>query len=298
MSDPLTDVVTLLQPTMSYSKMAGAAGRWGVRSPEGGDPVFFVMLHGAARLLVDGIEPLVVEQGDFVLIPSTLRFTMTSLDHPNPDESFPDPVRLPSGEMRCGDLEGEADASMLLGQCRLGSPDAALLVSLLPKLVLVRDEARLSTLARAVVDESHSVRPAKDVVLQRLLELMLIEALRSSKDVVASPGLLRGLSDERLGLSLRAFHQEPNRPWTVTLLAGLSAMSRSTFFERFSRAVGVPPMEYVLAWRMALAKSLLKRGAGQIAEVAAQVGYSSPSTFTVAFTRHVGVSPGRFARAR
>jgi AraC-like DNA-binding protein len=83
----------------------------------------------------------------------------------------------------------------------------------------------------------------------------------------------------------------------VSLLAAMSAMSRSTFFERFSRAVGVPPMEYVLAWRMALAKSLLKRGAGRIAEVAAQVGYSSPSTFTVAFTRHVGVSPGRFARS-
>jgi AraC-like DNA-binding protein len=283
---------------MTYSKVAGGAGRWGVRCIEGGDPMFFVMLQGAARLLVEGVDPVVIEAGDFVLIPSTLPFTMTSMDPPPADALFPDPVRLPSGEMRCGALDGEPDARMLIGHCQLGSPDAALLVSLLPKLIHVRDEARLSALVGSVVDEARSLRPARDVVLERLLEVMFIEALRSSKDAVASPGLLRGLSDERLALALRGFHQAPSEPWTVPLLAKMSAMSRSTFFERFSRAVGVTPMEYVLAWRMALAKGLLRRGAAQIAEVAAQVGYSSPSTFTVAFTRHVGVPPGRFARAQ
>lgn len=51
------------------------------------------------------------------------------------------------------------------------------------------------------------------------------------------------------------------------------------------------------AWRMALAQDLLRRGAGSVAEVAERVGYSSASTFTVAFARHVGVPPGRYARA-
>ena len=92
-------------------------------------------------------------------------------------------------------------------------------------------------------------------------------------------------------------HAAPGRPWTVPLLAALSAMSRSTFVDRFSRALGVPPMEYVLAWRMAMAKRLLRQQALSVAEVAAQVGYASQSTFTVAFNRHVGVPPGRFARA-
>lgn len=55
-------------------------------------------------------------------------------------------------------------------------------------------------------------------------------------------------------------------------------------------------MEYLLTWRMALAKNLLRRMEGSIAEVAERVGYGSASAFTIAFTRHVGLPPGRFVR--
>jgi AraC-like DNA-binding protein len=79
-------------------------------------------------------------------------------------------------------------------------------------------------------------------------------------------------------------------------LAKEAALSRSAFFERFSRAVGVAPMEYLLAWRMALAKDLLRRKEAGVAEVAERVGYSSASTFSVAFTRYVGLPPTRYAR--
>ena len=43
------------------------------------------------------------------------------------------------------------------------------------------------------------------------------------------------------------------------------------FFERFNRVMGVPPMEYLLAWRMALAKDLLRREDAGIAEIAHRV---------------------------
>ena len=64
-----------------------------------------------------------------------------------------------------------------------------------------------------------------------------------------------------------------------------------------NRAVGVAPMEYLLAWRMAMAKDLLGRKEAGVAEVAERVGYSSASTFSVAFTRYVGLPPARYARA-
>ena len=88
------------------------------------------------------------------------------------------------------------------------------------------------------------------------------------------------------------------RAWTVAELAKETALSRSTFFERFSRAVGVAPMEYLLTWRMALAKDLLRRNEGRVAEIAQRVGYSSASTFSVAFTRHVGRPPSQYAREK
>jgi len=91
-------------------------------------------------------------------------------------------------------------------------------------------------------------------------------------------------------------HGEPAHAWTVEQLAKKSALSRSAFYERFTRAVGMAPMEYLLAWRMALAKDLLQREEMGIAEVAERVGYGSASTFSTAFSRIVGVAPGRYGR--
>ena len=58
-------------------------------------------------------------------------------------------------------------------------------------------------------------------------------------------------------------------------------------------------MEYLLAWRMAVAKDLLRRhdlGIDEVDEVAERVGYGSASTFSTAFSRYVGQPPRRYAR--
>ena len=80
-------------------------------------------------------------------------------------------------------------------------------------------------------------------------------------------------------------------------LAKAAALSRSSFFERFTRVVGLPPMEYLLAWRMALARNLLRQEVA-IAEVAERVGYASASTFSTAFSRHVGQAAEHVTRGR
>jgi AraC-like DNA-binding protein len=238
---------------------------------------------------------MILERGDFVLIPSAFNFTASSLEPPRGkrDTAY---VVLPNGEVRHGNPTGPPDVRMLVGYCVFGSPDASLLVSLLPQLVLVRGEKRLVTLVELVREESRARRPAPDVILARPLEVLLIEAFRSTSETVASPGLMRGLADERLAVAIRRMHESPTKSWTVAQLAKEAALSRSAFFDRFGRVVGVAPMEYLLAWRMALAKNLLRRKESSVAEVAERVGYSSASTFSVAFTRHVGLPPTRYAR--
>lgn len=296
MIDPLAEVVTLLQPRARFSKVVSAAGPWRVRRSDAGQPFYCVILDGACRLAVDGRAPIDLQQGDFVLIPEADGFAMSSLEPMTPADADSEPVMVRPGEFRLGAPEAAPDVVLLLGYCDFGSPDAALLVSLLPQLVHVCGERRLATIVQLLGEESRAQRPGREVILAHLLEVLLIEALRCGAGTAASPGLLRGLADERLAAAIRRMHEDITRSWTVAELAKEAALSRSAFFERFSRAVGVAPMEYLLRWRMARAKHLLRRKDGNVAEVAERVGYGSASAFSVAFTRHVGLPPTRYAR--
>jgi AraC-like DNA-binding protein len=107
--------------------------------------------------------------------------------------------------------------------------------------------------------------------------------------------LLRGLGDARLAPALKKMHAQLDHPWTVAELAEAAALSRSAFFDRFTRTVGVAPMEYLLAWRTEVAKDLLRREGLSVSEVAERVGYGSTSTFSVAFSRQVGQTPSSYA---
>jgi len=295
MIDPLAEVVTLLKPRVQFAKRSSAKSPWSVERADPSKPFYCLILEGQSRLVVDNGEPILLDKGDFVLVPSATRSRMSSVEVPFSHRDSPHVV-LADGEFRLGDPDAPPDVRMLVGHCVFGSPDATLLVTLLPKLILVRGEQRLSTLVQFVGDEARHSRPARDVVLARLLEVVLIEALRSTAGTSTPPGLVRGLADERLAVALRRMHESPTEGWTVLQLAKEAGMSRSAFFERFSRAVGLSPMEYLLGWRMALAKDLLRRSPISVAEVALRVGYSSASTFSVAFTRHEGKPPAHYAR--
>ena len=295
MVDPLAEVVALLQPAARFSKFVLGASPWRIRRSDAGQPFYCVILEGGCRLAIDGHEPIELLSGDFALIPAAYGVAMSSLQPPPEGVESAPPVAIGNGEFRIGPAGAAIDARMMAGHCSFGSPDAALLVSLLPQFVHVRGEERLATLVQLVRDESRAQRPAREVVLSRLLEVLLIEALRSA-GTDASPGLVRGLADSRLAAAIRGMHERPTHPWTVPELAKEAALSRSTFFERFNRAIGVSPMQYLLTWRMALAKDLLRRREGRVSDIAERVGYSSASTFSVAFTRHVGQPPTHYAR--
>lgn len=296
MNDPLSEVIALLQPRAVFAKRISGAGRWGVRYAEYGDPSFCTVLEGRCRLAVDGQPDITLEAGDFVLLPATPAFTMSGFEPVTPTFIDPDVTPATAEEVRHGRQDGEPDVRLLGGYFVFDSPDVSLLASLLPTIVHMRDAERLATLVNLVGDEATAQRPGRDLVLTHLVEVLLVEALRATPREDAPPGLLRGLADARLAPAIRELHGHVERSWTVTQLARAAALSRSSFFERFTRTVGVPPMEYLLAWRMALAKDLLNRRELALAEIAERIGYGSASSFSTAFSRYVGVPPSQYAR--
>lgn len=298
MTDPLADFITLLKPRAVFSKGISGAGRWGVRYSRFGKPGFCAVLEGSCRLAVDGLAAVTLEAGDFVLLPATPAFTMSGFEPVTPQRLDPHAMAGTTGEVRHGRRGGKPDVRQLGGWFEFESPDAALLVSLLPPMIHLHGVERLSTLVRLVNDEAKNARAGRDLVLGRLVEVLLVEALRAAPGENAPAGLLRGLADARVAVAIRQMHADPARSWTVEQLAKKAALSRSAFYERFTRTVGMAPMEYLLAWRMAVAKNLLRRQDLRLDEVAERIGYSSASTFSTAFRRHVGQPPGALRNGR
>lgn len=291
--------MALLRPEAVLAKVITGGGQWSIRKPRYGDPAFCLMLDGSCVLDAEGLSAVELRRGDFLLFPQTPEFTMsgtpgvapifTPLDH--------------SRDTHHGSASEPVTMRMLGGYFRFDPASAALLVALLPPVILVRGgqpgAARLTRLVELIAEEADTDGPSRDLILKRLVEVLLIEAAR----VPAAPelgsggrGLIAGLADPMLAPALRAMHADIARGWTVEHLAGVAAMSRAVFAQRFSRTVGLPPMQYLLEWRVALAKELLRVERPAVAQLAQRVGYQSATAFSTAFTRVAGCSPTEYAR--
>jgi AraC-like DNA-binding protein len=147
------------------------------------------------------------------------------------------------------------------------------------------------------MDECIAERPGRDMVIERLLGVLLVECLRwhGIGDGAMPSGLLH---DPALARVLRAMHADIRARRTVAGLAKLAGMSRSAFAARFADTMGCAPIEYLLRWRMALAQDALSRGGKPLDRLAEEIGYESASAFSTAFRRRVGCSPGAFARSQ
>lgn len=296
MIDPLAEVIQLLRPRAVFSKSISAAGAWAVQYAEFGNPAFCAMLEGQCQLTVEGEPPVILEEGDFVLLPATPAFTMSGFEPAHALRIDPKTMVPSDNEIRHGLRNGPPDMRQFGGWFTFDASDASLFVSLLPRMIHVRGVPRLTQLIGLLGDEAARADVGRGLILERLIEILLIEALRVGPHQDAEPGLLRGLTDPRTAAALRAMHETIDRDWTVSQLAELAGMSRSAFFARFTRMVGRRPMEYLVGWRMTVAKNMLRDSGLSLDEVAQRIGYGSASTFSTAFRRHTGQPPGLFAK--
>jgi len=77
-------------------------------------------------------------------------------------------------------------------------------------------------------------------------------------------------------------------PTPVAAMAERSGLTERSLLRRFRRATGLTPVEYVQRLRIEEAKQLLETTKLPIDEIAAEIGYSEPSSFRSAFRKNVG----------
>jgi AraC-like DNA-binding protein len=299
--DPLSQIIALLRPQALAWRVIEAHNAWSIRFPATEFVVFGQVIEGRCLVrLANGAE-MDFEVGDFLLMASPLSWTASTPGSGAPVDLkslIAEPVRLLSG------APDPVITRFMAGAFVFAAPNADLLANLMPPLVHIRAAeivtGRLGALLKLLGDEALASRPGRSLVLDRLLEIILVESLRHRPIDLGGErrGLLAGLEDAQIGAALRLLHEDVRRPWTVASLAQQVGMSRSSFAARFTETVGAPPMDYLLSWRMNLAKAALTSSKKPMSEIAELAGYQSVSAFSTAFSRTTGASPTAYLRTR
>jgi AraC-like DNA-binding protein len=184
-------------------------------------------------------------------------------------------------------------AYRLAGDIGQGLLDA--LPPILPLFAAVGDP--LHDVIALVSRELAASAPGQQTVLDRLLDVLLVLAIRTSfQQSTTSPRWFQASTDPRLSPALQAIHSNAARTWTVPELAAVSGQSRAAFARTFQQSLGQAPMQYLTDWRMTLARDHLRAGELTLAQIADLTGYGSPYAFAAAFRRHHGQPPGSWRK--
>lgn len=276
---------------------------WSVRLHTPGLTSFHIVTRGEAWLVRADAEPLKLQTGDIVTLPSGVEHRVQ--DDPStrisPQDLMQELHGLQAEPIRLG---GEGPTTGLLsGHYRFDIDLARPLIAALPPVMHQRSIAGTPPLwlrigLQFIAQETAVAQPGQQVIINRVADILLVEALR---DHVASlpegaGNWLLALRDNSLSAALAAMHQSPERNWTVPELAEIAHLSRSAFAERFAQVMGQPPLSYLTDHRMRLAAWKLTQTRLTLAQIAAQVGYASETAFSQAFKRAHGQSPSAFRK--
>ncbi|MDO9381202.1 MAG: AraC family transcriptional regulator [Nocardioidaceae bacterium] len=312
------DVVSAL---LAAQRAAGAfvirsevVAPWAIRIEDGAPLTVVAVTRGEASVAVDGHEPFALRPGDAAVLRGERGYTLgdgvgtAPQARIGPGQVCTRPDGSPLSDFRdlgvrtWGNVPGgaTADTVVVTGTYERGGQVGSRLLSGLPDALVVRESGATPGTAAVVgllAGELSRDEVAQDVVLDRLVDLLTVEVLRSwlgSAD--AAPAWFAGHDDPVVGAALRRIHHEPHRPWTLAGLADESGVSRATLARRFLATVGEPPMGYLSRWRLDLAADLLSSTDLTLDAVASRVGLASGFSLSAAFSRRHGRSPTAFRR--
>ncbi|KQY24502.1 cupin [Cellulomonas sp. Root485] len=302
--DPVGEALRHLRVTGVFYSRTEADGPWAVDMPAFGDCVsFHVVTVGEAWVEVEGAPPVRLVPGDLALVPHGRGHLLRSapgVPSLGRVDELPQEFLSPNYSVLRHTGTG-SHVELICGVLSVDGAASRLLLDLLPSVVHVDGRQggawMAATLALTTEELTHT-RPGGEAVTTRLADILVIQSIRAWLDAQhVTTGWLGALRDPQLGAAITAVHREPGRPWTVATMAHEAAMSRSAFSARFTEVVGEPAMQYVTRVRMHVAADRLGYGRATVREVAGDLGYDSEASFSRAYKREVGVSPGSTRRS-
>lgn len=266
-------------------------GRWAVDTSGSNNVPFHLVSQGEGWLHSEAPSPQKLLPGQLVFFPHDQAHVLSATaERPQP-EAVNQVASLP--------LDGPA-TRLVCGYFLLDRALAAPLLAGLPATMVMNLADATSASARELVHllmrEAADRRPGGGLAVDRLAELVFIEAIRTEWETGKLAGLFGAFGDPRLGLVLAAIHRNPELPHRLDEMAAASNLSESAFTQRFKKAIGMTPGQYVRHWRMQTAARALRETQRSMADIAASVGYESEVAFRKAFRSYFDESPGAYRR--
>lgn len=305
--DALTGLLSGPQAAGAFLVRSILIAPWSIRIRDEAPLTLIAMLQGGGWLLHDDAEPVELGPGGVAVVRGPGHYTVA--DNPStPPRVIIQPGQFSTtvdGEELCETMtlgvrtwgdSAVGSVTMLTGTYQTPNAISRLLLAALPPVILVPKDAWEGQFLALLSDEMRKQETGQEVVLDRLLDLVLVDALRawSSSSEVSTPGGRALGGDAIVRDALRLIHDDPARGWTVASLASGVDVSRAALARRFTDVMGTAPMAYLTQWRLALAADLLLEPSATVESVARQVGYGSAFALSTAFKRVRGVSPREY----
>ncbi|MFF7777071.1 AraC family transcriptional regulator [Streptomyces tanashiensis] len=306
-TDPLTGLLNGVRTTGAVFNRAVLDDTWAVRFENGSPLGLAVPLTGPSWVIPQDREPVRLEPGDVAVLSGSIPYTVACAPAAAPDVIIrpgglcvtPDGTEQNAYDSGRPSLSG-ADRSVLLNgfyTVPTGTPGRQL--AALPSLAVVPAGQGACPISLAAFEDACRPASGQQVLRDRMLDLMLITALRTwfTRPGAPVPAWYRAHSDPIVGHALRLLATDLSHPWTVASLAAKTGVSRAALARRFTTLIGHPPMTYLREQRIARAADLLREPGTTIGAVAAQVGFSSAFALSAAFKRVRGSSPTEYRSA-
>lgn len=302
--DPLGEALHALRLSGTFLCRSELSAPWGIELPPMPDSLMFhIVTEGSAWITFANGKQVQLETGDFALVPHGSGHAIVDAPETHAINLFDydRPLLSPRYEL----LEitgGGAPTGLICGVGSVKDPAARRMVSLLPKIIPMKAATPgnewLRGSVQVMIEEARSLGPGGDAVITRFSDILVVQAIRHwlQTDPHAQTGWLGALQDPQVGRALSLIHRDPMHPWTVESLAGTVGVSRSGLAARFSDLVGETPMSYLRQWRFEVARNWLRDTDQTLAELAEQLGYESEASFSRAFKKETGQTPGSVRR--
>lgn len=302
--DALTDILKSLRLSGGVLFRCELSAPWGMSIGPTSVAEFHVVVRGNCWLKMAEVEkPICLQTGDLVVFPHGHAHVL--LDAP---ESVAQPAETIIGSQKIEHYgpvvygNGGMLANILCGYFEFDRKNHSPLLDALPPFIHIKstDTAELSWLQTTINFICHETRTSgrgTEAMVNRLVEVLFIQIMRAYILQSTTPlGILGAIADHKTGLALNAMHQKPEYNWTLEELALQAGLSRTAFSQRFRMLAGQTPMHYLTKWRMQKAKQLLETSNISMMAIAEETGYQSEASFSKAFKKSTGISPGACRR--